>query len=102
MKEKLIRDRIPEIMYSSGSVPKTRILDTQEFILKLKEKLLEEANEVLQTTTKEQLTEELADLLEVLHTLSQTMNISEIDLQTTQQQKRQKRGGFSKQLCLEL
>jgi len=42
---KLVRDRIPEIIAAAGSRPKTRVLDEAEYISELRRKLVEEVEE---------------------------------------------------------
>ena len=59
---KLVRDKIPEIISNNGENPKTRILDNIEYKKELDRKLLEEVNEYL----KDDNIEELADIEEVL------------------------------------
>ena len=63
--QKLVRDKIPEIIANNGEQPITRILSDKEYILELKRKLKEEAEEVILANKEERL-EELADLLEVM------------------------------------
>mgnify|MGYP001063299604 CR=1 FL=1 len=46
--DKLIRDKLPELMRSKGIVVHERVIESQEFISRLKEKLIEEAREVEQ------------------------------------------------------
>jgi predicted house-cleaning noncanonical NTP pyrophosphatase (MazG superfamily) len=66
---KLIRDKIPEIIEASGDVCETRILEDEEFQIELKKKLVEKSKEVL-NSPKEKLTDELADVLEIIYTLT--------------------------------
>ena len=60
---KLVRDRIPDIITAAGSEPATRILDQESFRAALRVKLVEEAHEA-QAASDEQLASELADVLE--------------------------------------
>ena len=60
--EKLVRDQIPAFLKAKGIVVDARVMESQEFISKLKGKLLEEANEVLETHNSAELCEELADV----------------------------------------
>ena len=62
---KLVRDKIPEIMLSKGETPITKILDNVEYIAFLEKKLDEEVAEYHNS----QDIEELADILEVVYAL---------------------------------
>ena len=63
---KLVRDKIPEIIAKSGKKAKVRTLQGEELKRALKCKLVEEANELLYADTEEEIIEEIADVLEVL------------------------------------
>lgn len=63
--DKLVRDKIPDIIRSNGEEPEVYVLPDWKFIQKLEEKLREELDEYLDS--KE--IEELADLAEVVHAL---------------------------------
>ena len=56
---KLVRDKIPEIIKSEGTVPITHIASDEEYKQKLKAKFQEEVDEFLEDNNKE----ELADIL---------------------------------------
>ena len=56
---KLVRDRIPEIMEANGEIPLTRILDSSAYLECLEEKLDEEVQEFHESNDLE----ELADTL---------------------------------------
>ena len=60
---KLVRDRIPEIIQASGKMCSTEILPDEDYLKYLDAKLDEELAEY----HKDQNIEELADLLEVVH-----------------------------------
>ena len=59
---KLVRDRIPEIIESNGEFAKTIILEDEEYINQLNIKLKEEVSEYLLDNN----IEEIADIMEVL------------------------------------
>lgn len=60
---KLVRDKIPEIINAAGKKANYRVLENdQEFLEALKAKLVEEANEAAAAKTYQDLVEELADL----------------------------------------
>lgn len=92
--EKLIRDKIPEIMKTQGMIVNERVMEQAEFEKRLKEKLLEEAQEVHDTDSSEELIEELADILEVIYALAQAGGISLDKINEKRLSKRESKGGF--------
>ena len=98
---KLVRDKIPEIIISNGGNPTTRILSDEEYKQELERKLLEEYKEVLQTKTKEERIEELADMLEIIKALAIIENSSLEEVEEVAISKSLKRGGFEKKIYLE-
>ena len=68
MKEynKLVRDKIPEIIKDNGEEPIIRVLDDIEYKEELLKKLYEEYTEVIESKTKQETLEECSDVLEVL------------------------------------
>ena len=97
--QKLIRDGIPEIMKTSGNEYKTKVLNKVEFEKQLKKKLVEESKE-LSKAPKEDLLNELADVLELTKSISSYYKIPFSKVDNFQKQKRRKRGGFKKRLFL--
>lgn len=97
---KLVRDNIPNIIDNNGEVAVTRVLADEEYKKELYKKLLEEANEVINSTEEETL-EELADVLEILSSIASLNNKSIEDIIEIARMKREKRGGFQKRLFLE-
>ena len=100
MYNKLVRDNIPDIIKSRGGEPITHILDDNEYKLELEKKLLEEANEVINSSGKDRI-EELADLLEVMYALMELEDATLDDVQVVREEKASKRGAFTKKLYLE-
>ena len=70
---KLVRDKIPEIIKNNGEIPKIRILNDEEYKEELELKLYEEYKEVIESNSTDRL-EELADLLEVINALANLEN----------------------------
>ena len=66
----------------------------------LKRKLYEEYNEVLASNTKEELIEELADMLEVIKALSRLHNVSLDELIKIANKKAEEKGGFNDRVFL--
>lgn len=92
--DKLVRDKIPQILRERGIKITERILDDQEYITRLKDKLLEEAHEVVMAADSEALQEELADVLEVVMALASTHNLLLEDIEKHRKQKKLAKGGF--------
>lgn len=97
---KLVRDKIPEIIVSQGNVPETEILNPTLYSRHLNLKLLEECNEVIEAETNESKIEELADLLEVMHGIVKNMNLEFDEVEKVRLEKREKRGGFDLKIFL--
>jgi predicted house-cleaning noncanonical NTP pyrophosphatase (MazG superfamily) len=97
---KLIRDRIAEIIGKEGLKAKTRVLNKREYEKELKKKLVEEARELVKAKENE-LLNEIADVQEIIDTLLKLKSFSKTKLAKFQTKKRQKRGGFKKRLFLE-
>jgi len=67
---KLIRDKIPEIIEKNNGKPKIRKLKKTDFFVELKNKITEEGDELQKATTKEDLINELADILELVESIA--------------------------------
>jgi len=94
---KLVRDKIPEIIKRKGVVLITHIADDSEYWQKLKEKLQEEVNEFL----KENNEEELADILEVIYAICDFKNFDKEKLELLRKKKVEERGGFKDKIILD-
>lgn len=94
---KLVRDKIPEIIEADGKTCKTRILSEEEYIAALEEKLNEEVAEYQADKTLE----EMADVLEVLHAICVARGYSLEDLEKVRVKKAEERGGFWERIFLE-
>lgn len=91
--QKLIRDRLPEIMRAQGLAVFDRGLEEAEFVAALGEKLVEEAHEARRAGPGE-VAGELADVLEVVHALALVHGLSFQDVEAARLAKRAERGGF--------
>ena len=98
---KLVRDKIPLIIANKGAKVKHRVLSPEEYKEALKTKLLEEVNELLKATDKAEMTEELADVMEVLEGIRKVEEISEYDVAKMQHTKYTQKGGFLGRIFLE-
>ena len=93
---KLVRDRIPEIISARGAVCETEILSEADYLTHLEIKLGEELAEYKQ----DQNLEELADLLEVIYACAAARGYSTAELEALRKDKADKRGGFEKRILL--
>jgi predicted house-cleaning noncanonical NTP pyrophosphatase (MazG superfamily) len=71
---KLVRDKIPQIIRSRGLEPVIHTADTEEYAVRLRDKLREEAAEFVASDDDP---EELADILEVLYALARRAGIDQ-------------------------
>ncbi|XVV02472.1 nucleoside triphosphate pyrophosphohydrolase [Actinosynnema sp. CA-248983] len=92
--EKLVRDRIPELIEREGRQACVRVAQPNEYHHLLRQKLAEEVREFLDGDDPE----ELADILEVLLALAQDVGLSAGDLETIRAVKAAERGAFTKRL----
>lgn len=93
---KLVRDKIPEIIEVSGKTCEIEILSDEGYLQMLDKKLDEELAEYHQ----EQNIEELADLLEVLYATVKARGYSIEDLERVRIEKQKTRGGFEGKVLL--
>lgn len=98
--DKLVRDKIPEIITKSGRKANYRILNDAEYKRYLFKKLLEEVIEVVYAQTDDEQLDELADVEEVLEAIYKTNN-GYSSLATRKNRKKLERGGFDKRYYLE-
>ena len=93
---KLVRDRIPEIIEADGKTCATEILPDDRHLQALDAKLNEELAEYQESKSLE----ELADLLEVMQAVVRTRGWTWEQLEQVRQEKADKRGGFEKKILL--
>ena len=93
---KLVRDRIPEIIESSGKSCTTEILSAEDYLRMIDAKLDEELAEY----HKDQNIEELADLLEVIRAAAIARGYTIEDLERVRAEKAASRGSFAKLILL--
>ena len=94
---KLVRDKIPEIIENTGKTPIVYILSDEEYLSELDKKLNEECAEY----QADESIEELADVLEVIYAIAEARGWSVPELESVRRDKAEKRGGFSDKVFLE-
>jgi len=93
---KLIRDKIPEIIEEAGNNYEMEVLDDEDYFKALNKKLQEELDEY--KASKEIM--ELADLVEIIYAILDYKNISRAEFEKMRKEKQKERGGFEKKLFL--
>ncbi len=98
---KLVRDKIPEIIINSGKKPTyTRIESDINFYRALRLKLNEEVRELLDANTSLDILEEVADIQEVLFAILKLEGYTLDDLKDVFLKKKAERGSFNNRLFL--
>lgn len=98
---KLGRDKSLEGFKSESITPQYRILKGTELREALKQKLIEESNEVLDAKDDKEIIGEIADILEVIDGLYKAYQISAQEVEKIKKQKYNDRGGFENGLYIE-
>lgn len=93
---KLVRDRIPEIIEAQGKTCLCETMEDAEYLRMLDEKL----NEELAEYQADKSLEELADLMEVVRAVAEARGSSIDEIERIRAEKAAKRGGFAKKLLL--
>lgn len=91
---KLVRDKIPEMLDGKGIPYEKRIASPEEYKDELIKKLTEEVGEFTEAGAPE----ELADVLEVIEALRKLPEYEQVE--TLRVQKRNERGGFDEGIIL--
>ncbi|HEX5429734.1 MAG TPA: nucleoside triphosphate pyrophosphohydrolase [Patescibacteria group bacterium] len=95
---KLVRDNIPDVIKKDHKTSGFHVADEVEYEQKLSEKLKEEVEEFLAEFSPE----ELADVLEVIYTITDLKNIDLEKVEEIRLNKNQKRGSFKKRIILDV
>ena len=93
---KLVRDRIPEIIEQGGNRCRVEVLSDEDYLRMVDAKLDEELAEYHADGS----VEELADLLEVIYAAAAARGYSREELERIRAKKAEKRGGFEKKIML--
>ncbi|MGG1629627.1 nucleoside triphosphate pyrophosphohydrolase [Rossellomorea sp. NRS-1567] len=97
---KLVRDKIPQIIESKGKEFSTKVLSDEDYIKYLKEKAYEELDEYCAAETNGEAVEELADLLEVIGALAKQHGSTIEEVESVRKDKTVRRGGFQEKVFL--
>lgn len=94
---KLVRDKIPEIITKNNKKAIAKILNDEDYLTELNRKIQEEVKEYLEDNN----VEELADIVEVVYGILKAKNISIEEFENIRKSKVQKKGAFKEKIFLE-
>jgi len=94
---KLVRDKIPGLILEKGEMPNFRIMEDDEFLNALNDKLLEEVMEYRESKSLE----ELADILQVICSISEIIGGGFKEVEYLMDEKASERGRYNMQTFLE-
>ncbi|MBP9760425.1 MAG: nucleoside triphosphate pyrophosphohydrolase [Candidatus Pacebacteria bacterium] len=97
---KLVWDNVPDIIHAKGKECEVRILDNEEFRVELLKKVEEEASALPETTSKQELIDELADVITVVEYIKQLEDISELEIADALERHARLRGRFERKQFL--
>lgn len=98
---KLVRDKAIENLVAEGAIVHHQVLSKEMVINVLKDKILEEANEIIEGGSKEAIVEEIADLMEVVMTFMDHLSISIDEVNAIRDKKNARTGSFKNALYID-
>ncbi len=100
--QKLVRDGIPEKIAASGEAYEVvRLTEDTAFEKALREKVIEEAGELIETSSRALFLSEYADLMIALDALTHHLELSEAELRLALEENLKKKGGFKERFFLQ-
>ncbi len=100
--QKLVRDGIPEKIAASGDAYEViKLTEDAAFEKALREKVAEEAKELVETSSRASFLSEYADLMIALDALANHMELSEAELRLALEENLKKKGGFKERFFLQ-
>jgi predicted house-cleaning noncanonical NTP pyrophosphatase (MazG superfamily) len=97
---KLVRDKIPEIIRRRGERVEVVQLAGDALLMALRQKLVEEALEALDAKSGDDLVGELSDVEEVIRAISGALQVRKGRIDAERKDKQRRRGGFSSGVML--
>ncbi|MBN9653272.1 nucleoside triphosphate pyrophosphohydrolase [Halobacillus sp. GSS1] len=97
---KLVRDKIPDIIAKSGKAYEVQPLSNEAYAKELEKKLVEETEEYLEAENNGESVEELADILELVRALAVRHGSSFDEVEEVRRRKAEERGAFEERIYL--
>jgi len=94
---KLVRDRIPEALKKANKKYTYHIATKDEFLIRLKDKMIEELQELYEDPS----VDEMADVLEVLYALGKELKLDITEVNSVMFKKGLAKGRFQEKIILE-
>lgn len=98
---KLIRDGVLKKIEDTWGTATSHIATDEEFEIKAREKLVEEAQELIQAKTKEEIKNELGDIRKISQEIMKLYAITEEELAESMSKKDERVGWFDQRIILE-
>jgi len=95
---KLIRDKLPDILRSKDITVFEHKMDEQEYIAKLKGKLIAKTDAIVQENRDDDFLEELDDILEVIYALGINKNYTHQDIENQRKKIEHEKGRFNNRI----
>jgi predicted house-cleaning noncanonical NTP pyrophosphatase (MazG superfamily) len=97
---KLVRDKIPEVIKKAGGTAEFKKLTSKQFEKELLIKVGEESTGLLGAKNKKEMASEIADILAVIDEIKKVRKITNQDIQKELTSNMERKGGFNKKLFL--
>ncbi len=99
--EKLVRDKVKDLLEEKGIAVKAQALDEATYQEIIKDKLKEEVNELIAVNSPEKMMEEIADIFEVLEAYIAAFHLDSQLIKRIKYKKHDDRGGFYKRIFIQ-
>ncbi len=97
---KLVWDNVPDIIREKGKECEVREMDDEEFEIELLKKVEEEASALPETTSRQELIDELADVVTCIEYIKSIKKITELEFADALERHARRRGRFEKKYYL--
>lgn len=97
---KLVWDNVPDLIKQKGKECEVRVLDKEEFELELMKKVEEEASALPETASRQELIDELADVVTCVEYIKEVKNITELELADALGRHSRRKGRFENRFYL--
>ena len=97
---KLVWDKVPDIIREKGKECEVRVMEDDEFELELLKKVEEEASALPETTSRQELIDEIADVVTCIEYIKEVKGISELEIADALERHARKRGRFENKYYL--